>query len=413
MEDLETGDVDVQMREPTPEPVLPPRHDGRPRRPRKLPKRFQPDEPPPPPAPIEIVAPPLPLPDQDSPAPSDLRAPKPIVRTQPNTLGLYRCYIERPTHNPDDEVTLDDLCDSPGLNVPRTEPSMSSTTPFAPFLNASVARLMCWLYSGSNLKSAAELDRLVRDVLLKEDFRLQDIVGFSAAREQGRLDEGFDIPSTAQDGRNDGSHADNLCPAGDGWRTGSVKLRLPAEGVKCPESDAPEFEVKGILYRPLLDVMKEAFQGPAFLKFHTTPFHHFWDPDPESAVTEKPSFVPSDIPNKFPIAPEGHERIYDEIYSSRAMLEAHQNLPASGPSEPYTETVIAAFMFWSDSTHLANFGTAALWPLYTFFGNLSKYIRGQPTSNSCYHQAYIPSVRAPLLIILGLFMLTCRTTASR
>ena len=50
-------------------------------------------------------------------------------------------------------------------------------------------------------------------------------------------------------------------------------------------------------------------------------------------------------------------------------------------------------MFWSDATHLANFGTAKLWPIYLFFGNLSKYIRLRPSSGACNHLAYIPSVR--------------------
>ena len=47
-------------------------------------------------------------------------------------------------------------------------------------------------------------------------------------------------------------------------------------------------------------------------------------------------------------------------------------------------------MYWSDSTHLANFGTAALWPLYIFFGNQSKWLRGKPRTASCHHAAYIP-----------------------
>jgi Plavaka transposase len=73
------------------------------------------------------------------------------------------------------------------------------------------------------------------------------------------------------------------------------------------------------------------------------------------------------------------------------MLEAHKKLPKL-PDEPHVETVVAAFMFWSDSTHLANFRTASLWPLYTFFGNQSKYTRAKPTSRAAHHQAYIPSL---------------------
>jgi Plavaka transposase len=49
--------------------------------------------------------------------------------------------------------------------------------------------------------------------------------------------------------------------------------------------------------------------------------------------------------------------------------------------------IVAALMFWSDSTHLANFGTAKLWPIYLLFGNVSKYICGQPKSGACQHVA--------------------------
>ncbi len=73
------------------------------------------------------------------------------------------------------------------------------------------------------------------------------------------------------------------------------------------------------------------------------------------------------------------------------MIEAHMNLQRSSP-EPgcELERVVVALMFWSDSTHLANFGTASLWPLYLFFGNQSKWLRGKPRTASCHHIAYIP-----------------------
>jgi hypothetical protein len=39
------------------------------------------------------------------------------------------------------------------------------------------------------------------------------------------------------------------------------------------------------------------------------------------------------------------------------------------------EVAILAVLLWSDSTHLTNFGTASLWPVYLFLGNISKYTR--------------------------------------
>lgn len=62
------------------------------------------------------------------------------------------------------------------------------TNTFAPFLNMTVFRLMSWFYGGSQMKSLAELDSLVNDVILQEDFDKAHLHGFSAARESARLD---------------------------------------------------------------------------------------------------------------------------------------------------------------------------------------------------------------------------------
>ncbi|KAJ7156268.1 hypothetical protein C8R46DRAFT_1004688 [Mycena filopes] len=224
-------------------------------------------------------------------------------------------------------------------------------------MNSTVARLMTWFHLGSNIKSIADLDTLVTDVLLQDDYDPAQLQNFSAARENKRFND-----STSND-----NTPDSAPP--DGWKKASVKIKLPAPGVRVAEADAAEFEVEGLVYRPLLDVMTEAFQGPAFQQFHTTPFEYRWDPQHDPA---KPNVM------------------YGEIYTSSRMLKAHNELPQT--PTPNLETIIAAYMFWSDATHLANFGTASLWPLYTFFGNQSKYTRAKPTANAGYHQAYFPAL---------------------
>ena len=56
------------------------------------------------------------------------------------------------------------------------------------------------------------------------------------------------------------------------------------------------------------------------------------------------------------------------------------------------ERVVAGLMFWSDSTQLAQFGDASAWPIYLFFGNLSKYAQSK-TESGCYHLiTFLPSV---------------------
>jgi hypothetical protein len=177
---------------------------------------------------------------------------------------------------------------------------------------------------------------------------------------------------------------------------GFVKLKLPAPKICVPEAEAAEFEVSGILYRPLLDVMIETFQSPDFEKLHLTPFQYRWDPnhDPDNPdVPMNDINVILDV-NGLPPLPAGHKLLHGEIYTSPSMLKEHSSLPQT--AQPHLETIIAAYMFWSDSTHLANFGDASLWPLYTYFGNQSKYSRAKPTANAGHHQAYFPSVSLKL-----------------
>jgi hypothetical protein len=119
---------------------------------------------------------------------------------------------------------------------------------------------------GSTIKSLAELDSLVEDVLLQDDFDPVHLKNLSAARENKRLDD------TA------GCATEDAPAAPDGWKTASVKIKLPAPKHCVPETDAVEFEVEGLMYRPLLEVLVEAFQSPAFEQYHTTPFEYRWNP---------------------------------------------------------------------------------------------------------------------------------------
>jgi Plavaka transposase len=286
------------------------------------------------------------------------------VQTQSNKFGMYRVYPSKPSLDPEEAIGLDDVCDSSGLqppdsNQPAASPFANSSAedvPYAPFLNMTVFRLMSWWYGGSGVKSAADLNRLVEDVLLQDDFDQKHLEKFNAARECARLDKQAD---------------DQTFSASSGWDECSVKIRLPAEYTSHKsEDEAPEFEVSGVFVRNLVDVVKEAFQDPIALTFHMTPYMHFWKPDNAPAM-----------------------RLFSELYSSDALLQEHEKI-CSAPREPgcELETTVAAIMLWSDSTHLANFGNASLWPIYAFFGNQSKYTRAKPTSFASHHIAYIPAV---------------------
>ncbi|KIK72923.1 hypothetical protein PAXRUDRAFT_621936, partial [Paxillus rubicundulus Ve08.2h10] len=107
-----------------------------------------------------------------SPSPQE---PLPLVeyRTSPDDLGLFRIYPSQPTLFPEQADTIHVVADAPtfeqpppSLCNPPTVHSLSPTGDITPenlysaFSSPTAGLLMCWQYSGSNSKSAAELNRL-------------------------------------------------------------------------------------------------------------------------------------------------------------------------------------------------------------------------------------------------------------
>ena len=118
-----------------------------------------------------------------------------FYKTEPNEYGLFQVYTTLPSLDPKDETTIDSLCDAPSFAVAEPDGgfwwsgfstlacNVVNENNFAPFLSATVFCLMNWFYSGSNMKSVAELDRLIKEVLLADDFDKKDLDDFNATPE--------------------------------------------------------------------------------------------------------------------------------------------------------------------------------------------------------------------------------------
>ena len=261
----------------------------------------------------------------------------------------------RKTHIQPDDI---EIFNSKTPNPLHHGPPLDHLPSYHPFNNSTIFRLMSWYYNGSNTKSISNLNKLVNEILLAEDFSQEHLKGFEAGKEYKHLDDYKKDPGSG-------------LAAQDGWIEASVLISLPCEGFSFPtEADAPVFNIEGLLYRKLLEVIKAAFSKPTAEKFHTTPFQEFWKLSLDAAP----------------------ERLYSEVYNSDAFLEEHIRIRSKARPDCNLETVIASIMLWSDSTHLTSFGNASLWPIYFYTGNLSKYTRGKPTSFSAHHMAYIPKV---------------------
>lgn len=285
-----------------------------------------------------------------------------------NVFGIWRDYPRRPSYDPDTIVHPDELSNQRSVNDGVVDPLSSSFSrvPPWPFANMSIWRLMTWLNLGSAMKTEAEVNRLAEEIRDAGGLPATDLEGFNAHRENKRLDAAQGSPLFS-----------------DGFRESSVPIRVPT-GDPTPKQRAKTYNVPGFYFRKLTSVIKVAFEGPLAEHFHFSPYKLF---------------------HKSPVTGED-ERIFCEVYDSDAFAEAHEDVQRHGrlpPDDPdcKREKVVAALMFWSDSTHLTDFGTAKIWPIYLLFGNVSKYIRMRPTSGACHHLAYIPSVRISLRTCIG------------
>jgi hypothetical protein len=314
------------------------------------------------------------LPDTPTPEPeAEAEVPLP-VQTAPDAFGVYRIYPRLPTFDPRVFATLQTLRedappegtddeDEAGFNnrLGGTRESdddvgaagENQSKSYEPFPNATTFLIMNW-HLASKHKSNADTQRLVDNVLKHKDFSVDHLADFSIHRKSNRLlkkTEAF---------------------KGDGWTRISVFIPLPGVKVRQAENDAPTLEVPNVWLRSITNLISSFFSDLKLREdVHLTPYSNRWVPPW------------SDEP----------ELIQQELYDSPAVLEVYKEVrQVPQPKGEQYEIVVAIVMLWSDATHLAQFGSASLWPIYMFMGNASKYLRVKPTSFSALHVAYIPLV---------------------
>lgn len=254
-------------------------------------------------------------------------------QTAANGFGLWKEYLYRPSYDPDALISAEDLYHPPASTI-ITDNDSDKQDVSSGCSNRSIELLLGWQNTGSSAKSDDEITRLVHGILYHPDFRLAELEGFNARRENHKAD----------------THREKsnfLKP----FQRATVNIKVPS-GSRHIASQS--FPIPGLYYRRIVDLIKEAFENPVSMQFHLSPFKLFRKhPDGKS-----------------------NERVYSEMYDSDIFLEEHDKVQRSPTGDPNCkrEKVVAALMFWSDATHLATFGTAKLWPIYMLFGNTSKYI---------------------------------------
>lgn len=358
----------------------------------------------------------------------------PETFTSPDKFGVYRVYQYLPSREPDEEIKSEHLADSPHIvgAEPRSRPGWwfglgsveqtiirrrnPTSSDYAPFLNQTTLALMRWFYQArTSTMSLASVQRLVDNVIFSDDWNREHLRGFKATAANVAYDRARkshdNAPASSQD---DSAPTDQELPfaSSAGWHSSSVQFWVPKESRRKREDDLdPKHMTVGpVWHRKIMDVLTDAIQNPKTgPDMHLTPFRMYWNPD-AARDENSPELPPSTSYPSSPLdsnqsssdhhsVPYGGEQLYGEVYMGDAMNREHEEIRKNIPkthAKPYPETVVAAILLYSDSTRLAQFGKASLWPAYCWFGNWTKYDRGKPSSFAAHHLAYIPSVRISL-----------------
>ena len=289
------------------------------------------------------------------------------LTTNADNFGVYRVYARKPLHalpqcgnlNTSSDFRLDT---APNQGPPHLD--MQTLPYYHPFSNPSAAAMLAIHHLGASSTRSINHTNGMANILvgLDTELSISDLSKFSAAVEHRKLD---DYLSSTPDSRF--QHE-------DGWIESSVRIRLPLDKKKMPETDAAEFEIGGVFHRDIINIISSVYQSDVVKSFNHIPYKEFWKPSEDAPP----------------------ERLYGEIFSSQTMLEADDDICKccleNDLDHSDLEAVSVPILLYSDSTHLASFGTASCWPVYMFFGSQSKYVRAMPTSSACHHLAYMPKV---------------------
>ena len=286
-----------------------------------------------------------------------------IYQTQSNSFGLFRRYDREalPTYDPED--ISDDIAGSQPTIAQRvvTAHQVShAENPFYPYPNEVSLCLGDWYWNQGNVKSKESFKRLLH-IIGSPSFRPDDVRNTKWAS----IDNALGILATGDDPDCSEEWLDDNA----GWKCRTITICVPFSR-RSANPGPKDYRVSDFYCRSLLSIIRERVSDPnGHHLFHYEPYELLW------------RHVNRDI------------RVHGELYTSKIFLDAHHELLES-PGEPGCTLPrrIVALMFWSDATHLTSFGDAKLWPLYVFFGNQTKYSRGQPSAKLCNHVAYFQTV---------------------
>ena len=150
------------------------------------------------------------------------------IITSPDSFRVFRKYSSLPSHNPNDINPFSDIPSTPSDTVLTSQPSVmgpigsdltvsparTNPDPLENSENPTVDLLLSW-YSGGSTDGATSLDRLV-NCIRDPCFDVSQLEGFNAVGALRQFDK-----------KHLGSKSKDTLKPGDGWKCGSVAIRVP------------------------------------------------------------------------------------------------------------------------------------------------------------------------------------------
>jgi Plavaka transposase len=290
-------------------------------------------------------------------------------RTPRNLFGLSRKYYgtEHPSHDPEDHLTLQDLCNSEPTTGTNTSPSdghpsdsTSKDVLFYPYPNESSLLLGDWYWNHGVQKSQEGFRNLIK-IVGNPDFSPSHVRSTNWTEINAIL---------AHNAEDDNQDVQDWLGQDTGWKRTAISINVPFHH-RMATPGTQSYLAGELFHRSIVSVIRERVSSDD-THFHYDPYELLWKSTSDAEEV----------------------RIHGELYNSAAFLFEHKKLQES-PPEPGCDAprAIIALMFWSDETHLTSFGDAKLWPCYLYFGNDSKYRRAKPSSHLGSHIAYFQTVR--------------------
>ncbi|KAG6904574.1 hypothetical protein DXG01_008979 [Tephrocybe rancida] len=311
----------------------------------------------------------------DKEVPTELHIP--CFQSRRNIFGLYQTYFSAtpPSHDPDDISTLTDLVDyalEPAKTIPTL--SMHKQPAYYPYPNLNSFALGNWYWTHGGQKSQEDF-KVLLDIIGSPDFQPEDVQSTPWKAINDTL------------GCNDCDDEDQRCEWEDedaGWCQTHVILDVPFH-TRMKNTGTHSTVIGDLYHRSVVSILKEKLANAIDVPYiHYEPYELTWSPSSEAEEI----------------------RVYGELFTSPALLDAHRELQRS-PLEPGCNLpcCIISLMIWSDATHLTDFGTSKLWPAYLYIGNESKYRRCKPSLHLANHIAYFQSVNQTFTVcVLGLIL---------